>query len=444
MFRNKYKTLSFDVVMTSEWLQGRRRLSDRLDDLVAWNEVPEFPKIGRCAYLKEKVRFNGQEENMLIKLKGVGYKSHLNKIAQAENRAVYNRNPHLGIDNRGSFFHVCSEPAPVGGLCLNRAVKEYQVAQQLISVDCPAAIPLRVYKYIDPTMFFDNPKTNSVSHLGVAVTCMPARYAYRGDVLYTHSNNSSFENEMLKEWMRALKIDDKNEAMCYYYLLQKINAYTGKTLRRFSEAGLYRYSSAPDNFTYIPKFDEVYIMDFDSCMELKRLNEIEKPMQIMRDVASGLSYLITYLTNPKNIEFWNLKDVLYVDPFVAYLKGYFPEVNSRYIEQVAAPIYEYYQAIYRLTLLKYMEEKKKVHPVNFCKYLENGFNRIWISRSESFAKIMPVIYLLYKKSMFLDKYSKLLHFNHFMRNISLYSSRNVGNQVYESFKKYGLLFEVEK
>ena len=107
--------------------------------------------------------------------------------------------------------------------------------------------------------------------------------------------------------------------------MQEMNGVFGGSLRKYSEAGLGRYSGHPANYTYDFGIREAILHDFDTSLEIDSLPEKARGLTIVRDVVSAL-WGIVQATMFSMIHTMTTPEVfLRMNPFEALLRGYFGE-----------------------------------------------------------------------------------------------------------------------
>ncbi len=403
-----FKTLTSELF--KEWDELRPQDSVKLEelkDIVEWRKQPAFRRTGRSAFLPLEAPVeisNSKLKIRAIKIKGVGARTHTGQIFQPTSTSVCNNNPHLGFDEFGNFTHIKTAPAPTGGITLNRAVQEFDVSEHLFKYKCPSILPIQVYKYTDPSMRFLSGETGEPDPLGVVITGLPDRSYLRVDSIFYYHYLDATERADLAQWMDLLKITNRsNPALALITALSKLY---GKTIRKFSESGLYRYSGAPDNYSYCSDTGEVFLIDLDSSLKLDTLSPQQQTLEVMRDAASGIAYLLAFFTDPRLIQYFPLEAVVEANPFRELLLGYHAGLDPTYIDDISRVIVEYYEEVYRRSLShQYPLERPEIDSdqgeeaiQKFRSYLSKSYMRPWISRSNTFACLMPICWLLHQDS----------------------------------------------
>jgi hypothetical protein len=411
--RHAIKTLGSRLCKTWGNLERSDRIwLEELQKIVDWEESPKFERMGRSAYLPlpEPIAIpNSRVSIRAIKIKGVGARTHTQQVLQPTNESICNNNPHLGFDEAGRFTPTKTAPAPLGGITLDRAQQEFDVSAYLFEHHVPSIVPLQVYEYTDRDMTFLSSDPPSMAQLGVVITGLPDRSYLRADSVFHYHHLSKLEQMELDDWMERLNISGaKNRPLA---LITTLSRLYGKTIRKFSESGLYRYSGAPDNYSYCTQTGEVFLIDLDSSLHLNQVSPQRQSLEIMRDAASGIAYLLAFLTDPRIIKDFPEQQVRDSNPFRALLQGYYHNVNSGEIDRLSEIIVEYYSSVYKKAehskdwqsqgLLEpdRLSATHREQPIQeFCSYLSRSYMRPWISRSDTFAWLMPICWWLHQAS----------------------------------------------
>ncbi len=446
--------LKADRVRQSEFVASSSHIGSdlsRIEQIVQWQRTPDFKSVGRSAFLEaiHPTRYAPNYYIRAYKIKGVGALTHEGKVIRPTRFPVRNSNPHLGFSPSGEFGPVESPSAPMGGILFERALQEYNTALSLLASGCPTIIPLLVYRYSSDSVV-DGPRDRpGAAPLGVVVSGLPGASHIRADAIFklpAHSHAIS-EDLTLQAWMQSLGAD--RDPCPRLALLTRLAGLYGKTIRKFTEAGFYRYSGAADNYSYCPDQREVYLIDLDSSLKLELVAPRKRSLEVMRDAASGIAYLLVDLTNPKHHSNFPLAEVERLNPFAAMLIGYYHDVSTDYILQLSSIVMDFYKKIYVKNQGKTVKtESETIPPVvekmyedapdpvkNFGMHLSKSFVRSWISRNETFAYLMPLFWLLHQKSQIVHKYSALLSKEELLANVRQYSP-DVSNAVEAAFRPY--------
>lgn len=410
----------------------------KLEKVVEWAQEPVFSRIGRSALyiFKEPIYLPSIGHSIgAAKVKGVGAKTHLGNSIQPTSIPLHNKNPHLGFKG-DEFRRAFTTPAPIGGITLERAEREFQVAKGLISNQCPSVIPLQVYKYTEQGMVFYPHKDGEAFPLGAVITGLPNSHDLRVDSVFKYYELSEEHKATIKDWMEKLNIDStQNPALC---LISELSELYGKTIRKFSESGFYRYSGAPDNYSYNTETGEVFLIDLDSSLELHELPRVQQPLEIMRDAASGIAYLIAFLTNPNYIKNFPVEEVLIDNPFQKLLMGYYFDVDVEYIKHLSKLVICYYEKVYQNSLKQLSANNYhgvetnltskdcsiglEVEIYQLQNFISQSYMRPWLDRAEAFSHIMPICLLLHKESMLMTKFPEVVTMSHMLSAIEKYTS----------------------
>ncbi len=408
-----------------------------LDGVVVWRERPQFVRAGRSAWypLDQLGIAAGEPVVHAIKIKGAGYMSHLGEVHPPSCQALVNPTLHLGFDRGGAFLPIQSAPAPLGALCVDRAVQEFEVARCLMLAGCPAIIPLRVYEYEPEIGIFRDPQTGRKSRLGVVVAGYIGSGRARVDDIVRYPILHPETLEEIDQWATSLGIGHPSVLANRVQLLGMLMGLFGGTLRKFSEAGCYRYSGALDNYAYSPKLGTVYLLDLDSSLKLSDASPVEAALQCMRDCVSGLAYLVSSLTDPRYFSDFPTALVRESGLFESYLKGYYYDVQDGIIERMADPLYDYYSSVlevsYKLSKVSNsgglrIEQRAAAKVLvreddDFRDVVVEGFRRPWIERSEIFCLGMTVCWVLHSVSLVSRLYPLDLTTGRLIENLCAYA-----------------------
>ncbi len=318
-------------------------------------------------------------------------------------------------------------------LTTNRAKQEFFVSKSLVEYGCPSIVPIRVYEYMNFDMRFSSNKRHPES-LGVVVTGLLESNSLRADSIFDYETLDENCQKEIDVWIRHLSCcDSRHPSLC---LITKLSKLFGKTIRKFSEAGFFRYSGAPDNYSYCSVTGEVFLIDLDSSLKICELSPIEKSLQIIRDASSGVAYLIAFLTHPNRLNSFPMKEVIEYNPFRELLSGYYHDVDKELINNVSYIITKYYQKVFAKasTMIDDKAYKKSNNIRNdFQCFLSQSFMRPWIDRKETYSYLMPITWLLHEKSALMNSVPHKLSINQVFERIAKYNS---SNQVFERIAKY--------
>lgn len=430
---NMLVPLKFDLVDQWDGIDQLNPEIRSLDDYVSWKLVPKFNRLGRSAWLPLETPIvvsthKQQIEIHALKIKGVGLCDHKGDIIPPTIQPYYRANPHLGITAEGKFIPLASPPAPLGGITIERARREYHITCNLLESGCPVQIPVRLCQYAEPSMIFQA-EGHDPFPLAVIVAGMPQNTDLRADLAFEYDATDEFTKRKLDELIRQMGIAPlANRGLSLLSNLIKLH---GRTLRKFSEAGFYRYSSSPDNYAFSPQLGEVFLMDLDSSRELSECSNIARPLQIMRDAASALFHLLAYLTKPQFIRYFPESDVIEANPFRSFLQGYYNDVSSEFVYYLSNVLLTYYQQVYRRVF-----ETSKTPDLtpeigtpdaieSFQEHRIRNYRQSWINREEAYCLIIAALWKLHERSALLSYAPLLLSENRFYQNLSEYSSPEI-------------------
>ena len=419
-----------------------------VEKLIEWDGTPFFSRIARSAInvFNQPITLSSTGRTIkAAKIKGVGAKTHTGQIIQPTTTALHNNNPHLGFAG-DKFKEVYTKPAPIGGITLERAKREFEVAKALNEKGCPSIVPLRVYKYSDPKMVFSPDDGVNTYPLGVVVTGLPNDHDVRVDSVFNYDSASIQQKAIVDSWIGHFKLWGTHNPQLS--LIAKLSKMYGTTIRKFSEAGFFRYSGAPDNYSYDTDNNEVFLIDLDSSLQLNTILPIRQSLEVMRDVASGIAYLVAFLTNPKYIQRFPIEDVCRENPFRELLSGYYHDVEPDYIERLSTLIIQYYEKVYLHSISEFLNnstfsKKSPAHIQNvnsdrvsrevreFKQFLSQSYMRPWISRNEAFSHIMPLCLLLHKSSSLMDSFSEVISVDDMLSNIRDYCCSDTAERLSE-------------
>ncbi|MCW7536777.1 hypothetical protein OOT46_02775 [Aquabacterium sp. A7-Y] len=323
-----------------------------IEQIVSWEVQPRFFKPGRTAWyvLQDPVRMaNGGPLLLAAKLKGVGawnpadprVRSGIKgahpvgvlppSVAEYEETA---RTVHFGVDAEGEFRGVHSEPAPFGAILLRRARQEYENAEVLHRAGVPSIVPFALWRY-GREQFKGEP-------IGAVVSLAPDESPYSLDFLYeTESNPTSERHAHFEAVMKALGIEGGLDEPSRVTAQSKVALLVGRAMRRFAQAGLYRYSAVWDNFYFNKNDGEVYLTDLDSSRRLAELPPEIGGMQVLRDLAGALWRLPKQFSERGTIHDFHLGSLLEVDALAAMVCGYF-EIDQAEGKRLVDPLWAYF------------------------------------------------------------------------------------------------------
>lgn len=354
------RQLTCKVVEQDHRLSLSPRDATAIDEIVSWKVAPTFVRPGRTAWyvLQDPITApDGGPTYFAAKLKGVGawnpdapgtpsgvkgdYPRGLGPPSVTE-YAETARTPHFGIDLEGRFARVNSEAAPFGAILLRRARQEYENADRLVSSGVSAIAPYALYQYSDLSFNSDA--------LGAVVCLAPDASPHALDFLYQREDDPSPERRHhFQSVLHALRLEDGVQQDAAISAQCKVASLVGDALRRFSAAGLYRYSSGWDNFYLTRRTGAVYLTDLDSSRPWSELPAEVAGLQVMRDLAGALWRLPKQYSEAGSVADVQLPLILAQDPLACTVTAFFG-VDEAQARCSVAPLWDY--AIPHLFLLK--------------------------------------------------------------------------------------------
>ena len=324
---------------------------NRVLDMVRWRTRPQFRLPGRTAWceLGKAASFRNRPnvEYRAAKVKGVGLwnpAGYLHSGVQQGRRSEQATRPssseyepaarlrHFGISREGDqFVDVASDAAPCGGILHERALLEYSNAATLLEHGVPSIGPLVVVQYCD-LRFRDAP-------MGAVITLSTEQHPYRAHVDYIGEYGESGKSYFLRLYS-VLGIDgDPRNPFVQWQAFRAVCQHLGALIRRFADAGLYRYGAHLENVHFDVHRGELFLTDLDSSLRLDDLPCAAQPLQVLRDIASALHKIARRLHYFVTLDRCPIAQIRAVDPFVAFLRGYFPEPEVDLLNRAVAPLW---------------------------------------------------------------------------------------------------------
>lgn len=431
--------LQCSLVETWDTIDQNNSEIQSLVQLVKWEKEPIFPRIGRSAFvlLKQPINIPGVPVSIKsLKLKGIGARKHTGEIIRPTTLEIHNCNPHLGFNKNGDFIPIKSSPAPMGGITIDRAKQEFFVSKSLVENGCPSIIPIHVYQYMDSDMKFSSDQGDP-KPLGAVVTGLFENNPLRADSVFDYETLDENTKKEIDAWIQHLNCCNNSHRSLS--LIAKLSKLFGKTIRKFSEAGFFRYSGAPDNYSYCKDTGEVFLIDLDSSLRICDLSSTEKSLQVIRDTASGIAYLVAFLTDPKRLRLFPVKEVIEYNPFRELLCGYYEEIDKELVDSISTIIIGYYQKVHlKASTMSPTEACKSSNgnSNNFQEFLCQSFMRLWVDRKETYSYLIPIVWLLHKKSSLMNSFPHQLLIDQVFQNISCYSSSQIANSVRSEIDRF--------
>ncbi len=325
-------------------------------DAIAWRRKPRFLTRGRISreLLKRPAQVSGSTGARLpyAKMKGIGVfdparlGKHRDPILEAHSdepqppttvhldwTSTY---PHIGFDSAGEYTFAFGSGAPIGGITHARALLEYENARTLHEHGVPTAVPLAVVRYPE-LIYRDQP-------MGASITLLPDPEPYRlSEILYLAACRPGHDPEADAYYHRVLNTleieGDPTLETTRLHAVQVLAYKIGALIRRWSESGLYRYSSEWSNFEFDFGTGEPLFTDLDSSRPLSELEGQHVPLQIMRDFATVVYRLLSKFGTPTNLNAYTLANLRTFDALVEALRGYFPKASLPELEGVSQKLW---------------------------------------------------------------------------------------------------------
>lgn len=300
---------------------GKQLAVDHLPE-VAWELVPNFPMVGRTSWIPLTEPIPTPDLSVpsihALKLKGVGLALRTGHVLPPQTIAVEGRGEHIGISEDGQLRFVVPEPAPLGGIYLDRALAEFDNAGVLAVRRCPTVVPVALYRYVALRCEAapDRP-------LGAVLLGSPNAAPARTSVLFVRQA----QDPAAADGARSELVGDLGAGQP----LRAISAMAfeaGRTLRAFHEAGLYRYNGNPTNYLYCPANRRICLIDLDSSRPLRECSTTRRPLELVRDAASAIFQMARALKHPSPVWVFSAADLRSgLGPLASFASGYFAECD---------------------------------------------------------------------------------------------------------------------
>lgn len=313
-----------------------RRRGDEVTDgvidlcsrLCAWAEAPAAWCGGRAAWQPLDAVSAAGAGGAALKLKGLGVAPGADAPARLPEDAPYDRWPgqapdgHFAIAADLEFGLLGGDPAPLGGLTLEGALREFACAAALATRRVTAVRPVAVYEFAGRVLHH-GPVARP---LGVSITASPLDVPTRCSVALPGLGEDDSGQLELRRLARALGLRPANttSAPARMDLLAAAYRGLGRTLRGFAEAGWYRYSGHPDNVA-IDDAGEAVLVDLDSCRQVDPARCDLAALEAVRDGMSALYNLACSFFRPAVRGAVRDEELVAHEPFSAFLDGWDPQ-----------------------------------------------------------------------------------------------------------------------
>jgi hypothetical protein len=317
-----------------------------------------------------------------LKLKGVGHRADDEHVRPPTAEPYYRPNPHLGVSEDGELTIVESEPSPLGGMLLSRARAEFEVAESLQRRGVAAIVPVKVYRYAGLKFSVGD----AALPMGAVLTLAPAVAGHRADVLLRLEAELSQEERVFVERLLLPAAGPTRSAGLLERFALLAGSY-GAALRGFADAGFYRHSGSPDNWALDAGGERVYLTDLDSSRPLSECSRVRAPLEVMRDVAGGLFNIAAAILEPRAAPRLPADLVRRVDPFSAFLAGYFDEVPRTAVAAMGGRFLRYVLALLG-------EQRRRLRAAA----AGDAFRRVWMCRRQASSLALVVTFELFANS----------------------------------------------
>jgi hypothetical protein len=315
----------------------------RLECWVRWEEEPSFLAPGRTAWmpLAEPIAHPTVEGMVLsaAKVKGIGCRDEDGAMAPVDGTREYrpvSEHAHFGIDGAGFYREVFSDPAPLGGIVLSRALSEYEAARRLLESAVPAIVPLAVYCH-------EHCYRGEQLAVVVTLSTEPTPFRLTSIIAADSDVNDEAERNYRQAVERALGMKSPlSSAEGLSRAFAVLAGEIGRALRGFAVTGLYRHSSGLENFQFSSSWRRVLLVDLDSSRRLADLDHRRRGLEMLRDVAAAVHKLVEAIyLHPQMLRDVGLAQILKRDPIGALLAGYFSDVSQDSVRWASAFIWSY-------------------------------------------------------------------------------------------------------
>jgi len=277
-----------------------------------------------------------------LKFKGLGQAPRAGDPARLPADEAYDRwpgqppDPHFGIGEDKEFRLLLGDPAPVGGLRIVGAHREFDCARDLAASAVPSVHPILVAQY-DGLVFDDGAEATP---LGVAVTGSPVEHIHRASICVPSPGDTTIETRERTRLAAALSLDvDPRGSTSPLILLAAVYRSFGLSLAGFSSTGWYRYSGHPGNLV-VDDDGRVLLVDLDSSRPCDPNRPDLIQLEAARDGMSALYNLACTFFLPHALDSILDGDLLENEPFSAFLDGWVGSTSAEH-KAIGRAIAEY-------------------------------------------------------------------------------------------------------
>jgi hypothetical protein len=327
-------------------------------DIISWRRIHQrdwYQRPGRT------VLYQSREFDRQIKIKGAGFYNPPNAAGSGLKRTIvpvptsHLPSPPLPVTFQRDLIHVDPDrsppyllrsvqsfPAPIGGMLLKTALNDRSMFLRLNRSGVPANSPLAVFRYDRLTL----------NHLpmGVSVSAVPEDSLPQTPYdIYMHWAMDDRASNTHPD------LEDLGAQLCHnpqfsilspidrLMFVARLGRIAGKTILEFStQAGLYRFSGSPDNFSLRrdPR-SPLYLSDVDTADTLDSIDPPQQAWEVLRNLLTALHqwlyFFLPALADPSSGYTWEL---LREHDFIAeLLAGFFPHAQPAQIQIAAAKIW---------------------------------------------------------------------------------------------------------
>lgn len=336
------RALAATPVLRSRLVADADALVEAAAPLVRWEQAPPLDPGERTAWQAVAVAREGLLPGMAavqsLKLKGVGHGRPDGAVPPSGAPYVdglARGHQHVGIAEDGSYCLRASATSPVGGILLDRAIKEFQNAERLAAAGCPVIAPLAVFRYDELRAEWGDRRA-----LGAVVSGGPTELPLRVAGLLVSDPGPSPEGRACRALMDAYG-PHRADAFA------AVAAECGRTLREFHEAGLFRHNGFLTNYLWDPEAARVVLVDLDSSLPLDHCAEPRRALEIVRDVAGGVFTLAMIALLPAVTQRLDPGKMLSARVLERFVDGYFHDLDgpgeratAAFVEQAAPRLEE--------------------------------------------------------------------------------------------------------
>jgi len=388
--------LAVKLVRSNPCLEDESPLLDLAQRLVSWHTSPTTWTGGRSAWFAldrsaapERDRIGALQG---LKIKGLGSSGEADDTpAHPPSTEVYVRGPgyrdapHLGFDARGEFCLVDSPPAPRGGMLLDAAEREFDIASHLLAQGVQTVAPIAVFSYPDCT--FEG------RQMGAVVTGVPFSEFRAGAGTRLSALDGSAQADYVRTLAAAYAVDLDRQpwGTARLELFAHVSEAIGRSLRCFSEAGCYRYSSHPANFGLDGATRTAFPVDLDSSRLVAELPPDQVALLLCRDAMSGVFHVATEIVRPAYASASTSEQVaLAPNPMLGFLRGYFSDTDVE--PELCEGVWRYAQET-RDRIERFLPAIGELGPVS-----HELFRHVRLQEDLVFSAIFRIVFSLYEHS----------------------------------------------